>query len=403
MKRIISVFVSLFLTLGPALSQSGGTFVIEKSVIASGAQSAGGTFDLAGTLGEPIAGNLSSGGTFSVSSGFWQAASVSMMGTVTYGNPGGAPNPRFVSNAIITGAGSPTVMTTTAPPGATAGRYALTGFGSGAYTVTPTKTTGQNGISSFDAGLIALHVAGPPNPQLNANQLIAADVSGNGSVTSFDAGMIAKFVAGPPYAAPGIGATSTWKFFPANRNYASVTSNVAAQDYTAYLMGEVSGNWNNTGTKPVESIKAASDDARTGPQRNIVVTAPHLAASTGKEVIVPINAEGLAKKGIISYEFDLRYDPNVIQPAADTMLLAGTLSRGLSGVANSLEAGLLRVVVYGAAAINYNGLLLNLRFKAVGQPGSASRLTWDRVIFNEGDAKTMVIDGSVELSADASN
>jgi len=385
-------------------SQSGGTFNIEKSVISGGGgQSGGGTFDLTGTLGQPLAGDQSSGGTFTISSGFWHAAPVTMTGTVTYGNPGGAPTPRFVSNVTLTGTGSPNVTTTTAPPGASAGQYTLVGFGSGAYTVTPTKTTGSNGITSFDAALIALHVAGPPNPQLNPNQLIAADVSGNTSVTSFDAGMIAKFVAGPPYQAPGIGATSTWKFFPTSRNYASVTSNVAGQDYTAYLMGEVSGNWNNTGARPVDVRTATGDADPNGPQRSIAVSAPHSTGRSGKEIILPITAEGLVNKGVISYEFDIRYDPTVIQPTADPIDLAGTLSRGLSAVANSSDPGRLRVVVYGAAPINQNGLLLNLRFTAVGQPGSASRITWDRLIFNEGDLKTMVVDGRVELSADVAD
>jgi len=400
--RPFVILLSCLLSIS-VIAQSGGTFVIEKSVIGSGGDSAGGTFALTGTLGQPVAGTTSAGGTFSLSSGFWQEAPITMTGTVTYGNATGAPNPRFVSNVTITGTGSTNVTTTTGAPGATAGQYSLVGFGAGAYTVTPTKTTGSNSITSFDAGLIALHVAGPPNPQLNPNQLIAADVSGNGSVTSFDAGMIAKFVAGPPYAAPGIGSTSTWKFSPASRNYASVTSNLASQDYSAYLMGEVSGNWNNSGARSSETMKTLSDDAPAGPERNVIVSAPHLTANAGKDIILPINAEGLLNKGIISYEFDLRYDPNVIQPVVDAADLSGTLSRGLSAVTNSSDPGLLRVVVYGAAPINENGLLLNLRFKVVGQPGSASRITWTRILFNEGDIKTRVIDGRVELSAEPAN
>ena len=175
------------------------------------------------------------------------SGSEAIVGTVTYGNAGGTPAPRFVSNVTLTGDGSPTVLTTTDFPG---GNYALTGFGSGAYTVTPSKTGGVNGaISSFDAGRIALHVAGPPNPQLNATQLIVADVSGNGAVSSFDAGMIAKFVAGPPYVPPGIGATAAWRFTPANRNYASVTGILEDQNYAALLMGDVSGNWINNGAR----------------------------------------------------------------------------------------------------------------------------------------------------------
>src|SRR5262249_53421216 len=100
--------------------------------------------------------------------------SVAISGTITYGNAIGTPTPRFVSNVQIDGAGSPNVSATTLFP---TGAYLLLGFGPGSYTVTPSKTGGVNGaISSFDAALIALHVAGPPNPQLNSTQLSVADV-----------------------------------------------------------------------------------------------------------------------------------------------------------------------------------------------------------------------------------
>ncbi len=158
-------------------------------------------------------------------------------GTVTYGNAIGNPNPRFVSNVLLTGAGSPDVSTTTSFP---AGTYTLTGFGASSYIVTPTKTDGVNGITSFDAAKIAQHAAGITT--LTGNQFLAADTSGNGSVTSFDAAQIARYAA----AIPGVGATGTWKFIPVNRSYASVTSNVAGEDFVALLMGEVSGNWVNT-------------------------------------------------------------------------------------------------------------------------------------------------------------
>ena len=122
------------------------------------------------------------------------------------------------------------------------GTYSLSGFGSGAYTVTPTKTGSVNGaISSFDAGKVALHVAGTTT--LNGNQLIVADVSGNGTISSFDAGQIARYAAG----VPGSGSTGNWIFTPVNRSYASVTGNVTGEDFIALLMGEVSGNWTNTG------------------------------------------------------------------------------------------------------------------------------------------------------------
>ena len=61
------------------------------------------------------------------------------------------------------------------------------------------------------------------------------------------------------------------------------------------------------------------------------------------------------------------------------------------------------MVLYGAFPIEKNGLLLNLRFNAVGAPGSTSPITFERMMFNEGDPGTLVTDGAVELSAAAAD
>ena len=249
-------------------------------------------------------------------------------------------------------------------------------------------------ISSFDAARIALHVAGPPNPQLGATQLIVADVSGNNSVTSFDAAMIAKFVAGPPYTAPGIGLTATWRFVPVSKNYASITSNIAGEDYTALLMGEVSGNWANTGARPVGSRQLTVGN---GPERGIAVHLPNMSMPVDNEILVPVTIQGASNKEIVSYEFDLRYDPSVIQPQSDPVDLRGTASRGLSFVVNAKESGLLRVVMYGATPIDEDGVLLNLKFTAVGVANSVTPLRWERFIFNDGLLMTAA-DGKVELT-----
>lgn len=163
-------------------------------------------------------------------------------GTVTYGNSIGTPATRFVSNVLINGAGSPSVFTTSNFPD---GTYSLSGFGSGQYVVTPSKTGGVNGsITSFDAGRISQHVAGLIF--LSGNQLIVADVSGNGVISSFDAAQVARYVAG----VTGSGSTGNWKFVPANRTYPNIVGLLTGEDYAAYLMGEVSGNWANSNTRP---------------------------------------------------------------------------------------------------------------------------------------------------------
>ncbi|MFN0279865.1 MAG: cohesin domain-containing protein [Pyrinomonadaceae bacterium] len=344
----------------------------------------------------------------------------SISGTVTYGNA--AAPPKYISNATVNGTGSPNVFTTTAAPGGTAGQYTLTGFGSGSYTVSLTKTTGVNSITSNDAARIAQHVAGTLLLTTD-NQRVTADVTNNGSISSTDAAQIARFVAslGPP-----IGLTGQWRFFlppgptfpvgssPTSRTYSSVTSNIVGDDYVGLLIGEVTGNWIPSAARPDGAGAAESDlDASRkdeafpliggqspeiqGPERDIAIDLPSVLGTVNKEIIVPVNVQRVADKEIISYEFDLRYDPSVIQPLVEPIDVAGTVSRGLSFVTNAVEPGLLRVVVYGAFPIDSDGVLFNLRFTAVGAGGSVSPLVFERIMFNEGEPSVALKDGRVEI------
>ena len=311
---------------------------------------------------------------------------------MTYGNA--AVPPKYISNVTVTGTGSPNVGTTTAAPGGTAGQYVLTGFGAGSYTVSLSKTTGQNGITSNDAARIAQHVSGTL-VLANNNQKISADVSNNGAISSFDASLIANYAV----AASPSGIAGTWRFFvppgptfpvgasPTSRTYPSVPGTLTGEDYIGLLMGEVTGNW----------LPSAARSANEGLEKTAAVELPNLIAATEKEVVIPVNVQGIANIDVISYEFALRYDPTVIQPQADSVFLTDTVSRGLTAVANAEEPGLLRVAVYGPMPIDENGLLLNLRFVAVGTPGSVSPLIWESWMFNEGEITTLLTNGMVAL------
>ncbi|MBK8467294.1 MAG: hypothetical protein IPL32_15865 [Chloracidobacterium sp.] len=328
----------------------------------------------------------------------------SISGTVTYGNPA-SPTTKFISNATVASSvGSPNVLTTTAAPGGTAGQYTLTGFGAGNYTVGITKTTGQNGISSADAARIAQHVSGVSLIATD-RQRIAADVTNNGAISSTDAAQIARFVTalGPP-----IGLTNQWRFFvpdvsqptfpvgasPGTRSYTDPIGVQTGQDYIGILVGEVTGNWNPTAARPAGTMNSENNYRTAKP---IMVTVQQVLTAVDKEIVVPVNVEGIADKEVISYEFDLRYDPLVMQPLVDPVDVSGTVSRGLSVVANATEPGLLRVVVYGAFPIDQNGVLLNLRFTVVGTAGSVSPLTFERIMFNEGDTQVSIANGLVEI------
>jgi len=301
--------------------------------------------------------------------------------------------------------GIPSATTVTGPPGPDEGIYRLDLFGSGPYTVTPSKVGGVNtAINSFDAARIAAHVSSISS--LSGNQLAAADTSGNGLIQSFDAALIARFVT----SIPGSGVVGTWRFFtipnipfpvgstPTSRTYSSITGDLTGEDYTAILMGEVSGNWLNTGARPSdnEDPHTAAEDS-SGPIRGLEVVLPSLVTPAMGEITIPVRVDHAAENGVVAYEFDLRYDPSVIQPMSDAVDTNATVSRALSVVANPSEPGLLRVAVYGALPIDGDGILLNLRFTAVGAPGAVSPLRWERILFNEGE-RTLATNGRIEIA-----
>jgi hypothetical protein len=242
--RFIGVASAVIFLSTIVYAQSGGIFSITQSVVAGGGGQdvTAGIFSLDYTLGQAMAGEMATGGPYEISPGFWDASPSGITGNVIYGNAISGPvGPRFVSNVLISAAGSPAISDLTDFPG---GAYSLTGFGAGNYTVTPSKTGGVNSITSFDAAKIAQHVAATNT--LSGNALIVADVSGNGVVSSFDAAQIARYVT----STPPFGLAGTWKFVPVSRSYASVTGSIAGENFTALLMGEVSGNWTNTGARP---------------------------------------------------------------------------------------------------------------------------------------------------------
>jgi len=310
-------------------------------------------------------------------------------GVVSYAN---SPTFRPVPNTVLTAAGSVAAVANSA---LFTGAYTLAGMGPGAYTVTPSKTTDINGITGFDSALIAQHVVSLTT--LNPTQLVAADVSQNGQVTSFDAAEIAQWIA----LIPNPSVTGTWRFSPLNRSYPNVEANQFNSDYSSILMGEVSGNWAAPTSAPTEGFDAQLN-APTA-QLPVTVTAPTKNATTGFDFDVPVTVTPLPAPsggfgGVFSYQFDLTYDPNVVNPTASPIDLSGSASAGSFPTSNVPTPGLLKVVVFRASPpMTGTGTLLTLKFHASGTPGTFSNLTWSTFMFNEGDPPNIPVNGLVTV------
>lgn len=292
-----------------------------------------------------------------------------------------------VPNTSLSAVGSVNVSTNSA---FLTGAYNFGGFGPGSYVVTPTKSTDVYAITGFDSALIAQHVVSLIT--LNSIQLQAADVSGNNIVTGFDAALIAQWVV----LIPNIGSTGTWKFIPPNRNYVEMAPDQTAEDYAAILMGEVSGNWiPPTSFSPL----APSEFKNEAPNVTINVTAPAVNKMVGSSFAVPVTVSDATGAGIISWQFDLLYNPAIITPQVSPIDTAGTLGSGFAVTVNALTPGLLKVVLFGSTPISGSGTLFNFKFTAVGSNGQTSPLTWQNFMFNEGNPSNVAANGSVRLIA----
>ena len=124
-------------------------------------------------------------------------------------------------------------------------------------------------------------------------------------------------------------------------------------------------------------------------------------AAAGAEIRVPITIDNLAGTQMTSYQFDVAYDPDVLEPANIAAQIADTLGDGLSVVSNAPEPGLLKIAVYGAMPVSGDGIYANLVFKVVGAAGTESEIRITDFRFNDGTGEAIASGGTVVITASA--
>jgi hypothetical protein len=129
----------------------------------------------------------------------------------------------------------------------------------------------------------------------------------------------------------------------------------------------------------------------------VTVTAPSSEIAAGTNFTIPIAVSDTTGRGIISYQFDVHYNPAVIQPQANAVEVAGTISSGLAAVFNPIVPGTIKVVVYGAYPLTGQGTLINMNFTAVGPAASVSPISWANFMFNEGNPGGSAQDGQIKI------
>ncbi len=116
----------------------------------------------------------------------------------------------------------------------------------------------------------------------------------------------------------------------------------------------------------------------------IVVSLPSKQDPPGGPSIIPITVGDTTGQGIGAYDFDISFDPSVLQPQATPFDATGTMSGGWSINSNTATPGHLILNAFGTSDLSGQGVLLNLKFNVIGGGGSTSPLTWEIFTFNEG-------------------
>ena len=288
-------------------------------------------------------------------------AILAISGNCTYYN-----NSVAINDVTLTTSGSSVKSATSG----TDGTYQIQSLDvDGDYTVTPERAIfndwASHLITTYHAALAVRYYAGLTS--LTTNQAKAADVDKSGSVDAYDAALIAQFAVGLSRQESSY--IGEWLFIPAYRSYFGLNTDYSGQDYTGILLGDVTGDWDQT----YNTNKQAEQEPIVW-LNNINVT---------KDEIFKIPIELNQNEDIISWQLHLKYDPESIQYLGTEKSAEGS---GLQLIQNITEEGNVYLGMYSFSE-NANELSAMLKFKAIGADGKSTQLNVPFFQINNGLAK----------------
>lgn len=265
------------------------------------------------------------------------------------------------------------------------GQYTLQGASIDAYTLTPSKENGAgDAISAYDASLALQHDVGLIT--LSSHAAMAADVNNNSQITAMDAYYILQKAVGL-ISLPFPGAGVAWKFDPAQRTIADLNQHVTGQNFTAVLLGDISGNW----TDPGEGVPASTHEPRSA---SATLTLPEATALPSETKDLPIMLE-ITEAELFGADLVFTYDPAHVAISAVRL---GALASGWSIASNLNEPGTVRIAMAGATSITTDGELIVFTLTALGAPGTQSDLNLTRGDLNEGGIPSTLNSGLVYVA-----
>lgn len=298
-------------------------------------------------------GYISSGVTFTATA---QKVLFSISGAVKYYN-----SQNTIPNVVLTVSGGMTASDLSN----TSGNYEFPSVPK--YTdfkVTPSRTsTDQNARATLDlynASLIMRSVLGLES--LSTFQQLAADVDQNGSISSYDAANIARFIVELPPAQENI-AVGGWIFKPGTQSYSNIQVDLANQNYTGIMLGDVIGRWSNDLRALTKEVYASYH-----------WPAPVLAA-IGDTISLPFLVD---QKNILSCDLFYRYNPDQVE----FLDIQKTPVSSNFTVFHNDQNGQLQIAMFSPYYTTEAGEFLNVRFRLLQATASAESIVFEKYRLN---------------------
>ena len=278
-----------------------------------------------------------------------------------------------------------------------AGAFAIGGVPRDAYALTPSKAGDASGLSAYDASFVLQHSV--ELITLTGSAALAADVNRSGGISPFDAFLILQHAV-DLIVLPFPGAGRVWDFAPANRSYADLTGNTTGQDFTAILLGDVSGNWTPPSVGADARQRLALRPSRDGVTATATLALPDVTVEPGAERVVAVTV-GPVSGVFRSVEVTITYDSAVVTPVDGSVVRGTLLGDDWLLVANTTTPGTVRLAMAGTTAVSASGELVRATFRAVGIRGTFTPLVFTRALIDEGAVVVTPVDGRVTIAAPA--
>ncbi|MFO7906102.1 MAG: cohesin domain-containing protein, partial [Pirellulaceae bacterium] len=264
------------------------------------------------------------------------------------------------------------------------GSFSISDLQTGAYTLTPSKNDDVREITAHDASLVLQASAG--SRSLGVDEKIAADVNKSGAITAVDASYILQHSVGL-IEVPFQGAGAVWEFVPENRSYPTINADLTQQDFTAILIGDVSGNWTAEAGQQAAGMTLAGGDGGSA-----AVTMPVIESRHGEVVAMPVDIE-LGGEPVTSADLEFHYDAKALRLED---IDYGAAAEGLTRAHNDEVAGEIQVGLASATPFSADGTLLELHFEVLSTLADPAVVSLDVARLNEDAIDVETQDGVIQ-------